>query len=108
MINFNPTNFEVLLALSLILLIIGLYGLITKRSAIKVIMALEFLVSAPNIVFIAIGYCQNPYIDPKTQSYVIISLSLGAAVVALALAFLRNLYKHFGTTKVNEYTNLKG
>jgi len=102
------TDFGVLLALSFIMLIIGIYGLITKRSAIRVIMALEILVAAPNIAFIAFGFTQTNNVDPQVQTYVIISLSIGAAVIGLALAFMRNLWKHFGTTSIDAYTTLKG
>lgn len=102
------TDFDILLALSFIMLLIGMYGLITKRSAIRIIMALEILVAAPNIAFIAFGYAQNLAVDPQVQAYVIISLSIGAAVIGLALAFMRNLWKHFGTTNVEAYTTLKG
>lgn len=102
------TDFEILLALSFIMLLIGIYGLITKRLAIKTIMALEILVTAPNIAFIAFGFTQNTNVDPQTQAFVIISLSVGAAVIGLALAFLRNLYKHFETTEVDAFTTLKG
>ena len=102
------TDFEIILALSFVMLLIGLYGLCTKRSAIKVIMALEILVAAPNLAFIAFGFTQGSMVDPQTQTFVIISLSVGAAVIGLALAFLRNLWKHFGTTNVDAYTTLKG
>ncbi len=102
------TDFDVLLALSFFMLLIGIYGLITKRSVIRVIMALEILVAAPNIAFIAFGFAQNTNVDPQAQTFVIISLSVGAAVIGLALAFMRNLWKHFGTTNVDAYTTLKG
>ena len=104
----SVTDFDVLLALSFIMLLIGMYGLITKRSAIKAIMALEILVAAPNLAFIAFGFTQSTEVDPQTQTFVIISLSVGAAVIGLALAFMRNLWKHFGTTNIDAYTTLKG
>jgi NADH-quinone oxidoreductase subunit K len=100
-------DFEIILVLSLVMLIIGVYGLIAKRSAIKVIMAIEILVSAPNLAFIAFGFAHGS-IDKTTEAYVIISLSVGAAVIGLALAILRNLWKHFKTMKVDAYTTLKG
>ena len=104
----DVTNFDILLVLSFILLIIGLYGLVSKKNAIKVIMSLEIIVAAPNIAFIAFGYAQGTNVDPTTQTYVILALSVGAAVIGLALAFLRNLWKHFRTTEVDAYTTLKG
>ena len=90
------------------MMIIGIYGLITKKNSIKIIMALEIMVSAPNLAFIAFGYAQGATADPTTQAFVILSLSVGAAVIALALAFMRNLWKHFGTTDIGAYTTLKG
>lgn len=102
------TDFDVLVVLSMMLLIIGFYGIMSKKSAIKIIMALEIMVSAPNLLFIAIGYAQGDTVDPTTQTYVILALAVGAAVIGLALAFLRNLWKHFGTTDVSAFTTLKG
>ncbi|MFX0117479.1 MAG: NADH-quinone oxidoreductase subunit NuoK [Candidatus Hodarchaeota archaeon] len=100
------TDFEVIMVLSFVMLLIGLYGLITNKSAIKVIMAIEIMVSAPNLAFIGLGYTQGA-VDSQTQAFVIISLSIGAAVIGLALAFLRNLWKHFETTGIDAYTTLK-
>ncbi|MHA1450053.1 MAG: NADH-quinone oxidoreductase subunit NuoK [Candidatus Hodarchaeales archaeon] len=104
------TDFEIILVLSFVMLLIGLYGLIAKKNAIKVIMALEILVAAPNLAFIAFGFAQDmgQTADPRTQSFVIIALAVGAAVIGLALAFMRNLWKHFGTTEISAYTDLKG
>lgn len=102
------TDFEVLLALSFVMLLIGIYGLTTKRSVIKVIMALEMLVTSPEIVFIAVGYAQGTNVDPKTQTFVMITLSVGAAVMGLALAFVRKVYEHFQTTEIDAFTTLKG
>lgn len=103
------TNFDIIIVLSFVMLFIGLYGLIAKKNAIKVIMALEILVSAPNLAFIAFGFALHDGVaDPTAQSYVIISLAVGAAVIGLALAFLRNLWKHFRTTEIGAFTTLKG
>lgn len=104
------SDFEVVFVLSLVMLLIGIYGFIAKRNAIKVIMALEILVSAPNLAFIAFGYAQDNVagVDPLAQAFVIIALAVGAAVIGLALAFMRNLWKHFGTTDVDAFTTLKG
>ncbi|MHA2298313.1 MAG: NADH-quinone oxidoreductase subunit NuoK [Candidatus Hodarchaeales archaeon] len=102
------TDFEVILVLSFVMLLIGIYGLIAKKNAIKVIMALEIMVSAPNLAFIAFGFAQGQNADPTAQAFVIIALAVGAAVIGLALAFMRNLWKHFGTTDVGDYTTLKG
>lgn len=103
-------NFEVILVLSFVMVLIGIYGLTSKKHAIKVIMALELMVSAPNLAFIAFGYAQGTgaTVDPNVQAFVIIALSVGAAVIGLALAFMRNLWKHFKTTDVGAYTTLKG
>ncbi|MFW9996226.1 MAG: NADH-quinone oxidoreductase subunit NuoK [Candidatus Odinarchaeota archaeon] len=104
------SDFEVVVVLSLVMLLIGIYGFIAKRNAIKVIMALEILVSAPNLAFIAFGYARDDAVgvDPLAQAFIIIALAVGAAVIGLALAFMRNLWRHFGTTEVDAFTTLKG
>ena len=103
----NITDFDVLLVLSMMMLIIGFYGIISKKSMIKIIMGLEFMVTAPNILFIAYGYSYGDYIDPQTQTFVILALAADAAVIGLALTFLRNLWKHHKSTDVSKFTTLK-
>ncbi|MHA1972739.1 MAG: NADH-quinone oxidoreductase subunit NuoK [Candidatus Hodarchaeales archaeon] len=103
----NITDFDVILVLSFMMLIIGLYGLVSKKSGLKIIMAIEILVSAPNIAFIAFGFGQGT-IDHRAEAFVIVALSVGAAVIGLALAIMRNLWKHFHTTDVDAFTTLKG
>lgn len=109
---FTITNFEIILVLSFVMLLIGIYGMIAKKNAIKVIMALEILVAAPNLAFLAFGYTLgtsiNPQADPTIQAFIILSLAVGAAVIGLALAFMRNLWKHFETTDIDAFTTLKG
>ena len=102
-------NFIILLATSLVLFFIGLYGLASKDSGIKVIMSIEILVAAVNISFLAFGFAQ--YIDtadPQAQTFIILSLSVGGAVIGLAIAILLNLRRRYGTISLSKIHELRG
>ena len=84
-------------------------GLASKDSGIKVIMSIEILVAAVNINFIAFGFAQ--YIDqadPQAQTFIILSLSVGGAVIGLAIAILLNLRRRYGTIRLSKIRELRG
>ncbi|MEM3593289.1 MAG: sodium:proton antiporter [Candidatus Jordarchaeaceae archaeon] len=47
------------------------------------------------------------YVDPLAHVFVIISIVLGGCVVAIALSFIMNLYKHYGTLDSQKMRRLK-
>jgi multisubunit Na+/H+ antiporter MnhC subunit len=47
------------------------------------------------------------YVDPLAHAIVIISIVLGGCVVAIALSFIVNLYKHYGTLDSEKMRKLK-
>jgi multicomponent Na+:H+ antiporter subunit C len=48
-----------------------------------------------------------PVVDPLAHVFVIISIVLGGCVVAVALSFIVNLYKHYGTLDSQKMRRLK-
>jgi len=98
----------ILLSSAIVLFAIGLYGLMTKRNGVRIVMAIEILVAAANLTFIAFGFGGAPgFADPMAQTFVILSLSIGGAVVGVALALLINVHKRFGTIDLKELKTLK-
>ena len=102
-----PFNYYIGLAVSLY--VVGLYILISKRNMIKMIMGIEIMLFASNILFMAISsMMKTGFVDPYAQSVVIISIVVGAAIAALAIALVVYAYKLFGTTDVRKLSELKG
>ena len=85
----------------IILFIVGLYGLLAHRDGLRMIIALELMVSSANAMFIGIGFLTTP-IDAIAQTYAFYALAIGSVVIGLALAFLTELYRVKKTVDLGE------
>ena len=92
--------------LGAILFVIGAYGVMTKSNAIIVLMCIELMLNAANINFVAFGAYNA---DVMGQTFVVMSISVAAAEVAVGIAILLNAYKLRKTTELTdaELTSLR-
>ena len=90
---------EYFLILGAILFAIGAYGIATKSNAIIVLMCIELTLNAANINFVAFG-AYHP--DIMGQVFVIMTITVAAAEVAVGIAILLNAYKMRKTTELDE------
>jgi len=95
------------LACSLVLYIIGLYCLVVKRNMIRLLMALEIMLNAVNLNFIAFSSYVSGFTHPLAHAFTIISIGIGGCIVALGLAITLHAYRHYGTLDVRELRRLK-
>jgi NADH-quinone oxidoreductase subunit K len=93
------------LLLSVILFIIGAYGVITRRNLIIVLMSLELMLNAVNLAFVAFS---NVLGDLTGHVFVIMSVTVAAAEVAVGLAFVVTIYTHYDTLNIDVLKMLKG
>jgi NADH:ubiquinone oxidoreductase subunit K len=96
------------LAAAVILFVVGIYCLVVKRNMIRLIIGVEIITSAANLNFIAFSaYAKPGSIDPLGHSYAILSIVIGACVVAVALALTVCAYQHFKTLDMRKLSRLK-
>lgn len=102
--------------IGVILMLIGVYGLLTNRHIIKMIIAINVLEVGLNIFIIAVGYSDNKivpiitqanatasnYSDPLPQALVLTAIVIGVGTTAILLAVARRLYQHYGTFDITE------
>jgi NADH-quinone oxidoreductase subunit K len=100
---------EYFLILAAILFCIGAYGVLTKSNAIVVLMCIELMLNAANINFITFAAYNIDTIELLTmeatavgQAFVIMSISVAAAEVAVGIAILLNAYKIRKTTELDD------
>ena len=93
------------LAVSVALFSLGLYGVVTRKHAVMVLMGVELILNSANINFIAFSRFGNLGIDG--QIYALFVIILAAAEAAIALAIVLNIYKTFTNVNVDEIKNLK-
>ncbi|MDQ7815790.1 MAG: NADH-quinone oxidoreductase subunit NuoK [Melioribacteraceae bacterium] len=93
------------LVVSTILFSLGIYGIITRKNAVMVLMGLELILNAANINFVAFSKYGNLGINGQIVALFVIILA--AAEAAIALAIVLNVYKTFANVNVDEINNLK-
>jgi NADH:ubiquinone oxidoreductase subunit K len=87
--------------LSIILLIIGIYGLLTNRNLIKVFISLELIAIAATMNFVLFATGQG-----LGEALLIIAFSTDTAVSAVILAVLVILSKKYGITDIDKIPKL--
>ena len=93
------------LIVSAILFSLGLYGMMTRRNAILVLMSVELILNAANINLIAFSRYGGLNLDGQAAAVFVIILA--AAEAAIALAIVLNIYHRFQTVNIDEVSNLK-
>jgi NADH:ubiquinone oxidoreductase subunit K len=94
------------LVLSTIIFALGLYGVLSRRNAVLVVMSVELMLQAVTINFIAFAV----YLWPEEFSGLIVALfviTIAAAEVGLALAIILRLYRNRRTANVDEANLMK-
>ncbi len=97
---------EHLLFLSTALFFIGIYGFLTRRNMITMLMAVELILNSVNINFVAF----NKYLFADKLDGVFFTLfviTIAAAEAAVAIAIIINLYRHYKSIDVNDAANMK-
>jgi NADH-quinone oxidoreductase subunit K len=93
------------LIVSAVLFCLGIFGIVTRKNAIMVLMGIELILNAANINFVAFSrYGNFGYNGQLMALFVII---LAAAEAAIALAIVLNIYKTFHTINVDEIDRMK-
>ncbi len=94
------------LVLSVILFSIGLYGALSKRNAIIILMSIEIMLNAVNITMVAF----SRYIVPQLltgQLFAIFIMVVAAAEAAVGLAIIITIYRSRETIDATEINLMK-
>lgn len=102
---------------AIILIMLGLYGLLTQRNVIKIIISLNIMEIGLNIFIISIGFVTNGlapiftsqnatnalvFVDPLPQALVLTAIVIGVGTTALGLALAKKIYSQYGTFELDE------
>ncbi|MEM9217676.1 MAG: NADH-quinone oxidoreductase subunit NuoK [Cyanobacteria bacterium P01_F01_bin.150] len=97
---------EFFLLLAAALFCIGIYGLVTSRNAIRVLMSIELLLNAVNLNLLAF----SNYLDPegiKGQVFGVFVITIAAAESAVGLAIVLSIYRNRDTVDMEAFNLLK-
>ena len=94
------------LVLSALLFFIGVFGFITRRNLIAMLISVELVLNAVDINFAAFNRLLHP--DQLEGFFMtLFSVGVSAAEAAVAIAIILNVYHRFNSDKVNSIQNLK-
>ena len=93
------------LVLSALLFVIGAYGVIVRKNLIIVLMCLELMLNASNLAFVAFSRALG---DMTGQVFMIMSITVAAAEVAVGLALLVAIYSYRESLDIDLLKLLKG
>jgi multicomponent Na+:H+ antiporter subunit C len=108
-----------------ILILIGLFGLLTHRNILRIIVAYSLVGAGVHIVIVAIGYvahgtapiidgalsvseAQSRAVDPIPSALVVTAIVIGLAVTATMLAYAIRLYDSRKTLSIGAFAEPKG
>jgi len=94
------------LILSAILFSIGLYGVLSKRNAVVILMCIEIMLNAANIALVAF----SRYVVPTAltgQIFALFVMVVAAAEVAVGIAIIIAIYRSRDSVEVDKYDLMK-
>ena len=93
------------LFVSVILFSLGLFGVITRRNGVAVLMGVELILNAANLNFLA--FARFGGMNMAGHIYALFVIVLAAAEAAVALAIIINIFNNYKTINVDEVSELK-
>jgi multicomponent Na+:H+ antiporter subunit C len=114
--------------LCIILFMIGLYAVATKRNLIKIVIGFIIMENSANLLLIMLGYraggrapvafrdgagdaataFAQSAVDPLPQALVLTSIVISLGVTALMVAICLRVYQRYGTFDITEIRRLRG
>ncbi len=97
---------ENFLLLSAVLFAIGFYGVLARRSAILILMAVELMLASVSINMVAFAAYRDP--DEFTgMIFALFIITVAAAEAGLALGIVLRVFRERQTANVDEASDLK-
>ena len=99
-------HLEHVLILSVVLFSLGVYGVLARRNAVMILLAIELMLNAVNLNLVAFAV----YLDPNLLVGIIFAIfviTVAAAEVGLALAIVLRLYRARQSVNVDEVNLMK-
>jgi len=94
------------LVLSSMLFCIGVYGVLSRRNAVLVLMSVELMLNAVSINMVAFAVYTAPSLFVGII-FAIFIIAIAAAEVGLALGIVLRVFRNRGTANIDEVDTLK-
>ena len=95
-----------ILVVSTLMFFIGMFGFLTRKNMISMLICVEIMLNAVNVNFVAI----NRYLHPQALEghfFTLFIIAIAAAEAAVAIAIFINLYRSIQSIDVDDVTEMK-
>ncbi|HKX81080.1 MAG TPA: NADH-quinone oxidoreductase subunit NuoK [Nitrososphaera sp.] len=90
---------------SMVLVAIGIYGLVVKRNAIRMLISIEIIANAANLTLVAFS---RTLPNAQGQVFALFSIAIAAAEVAVGLGLIIVAYRLYKEIDVAEFRSMRG
>ena len=100
-------HMEYYLVISTIMLFAGIYGFITRRNLLAVLISIELILNSVDINFAVF----NRYFYPgalEGHFFTLFGIAISAAETAVAIAIMINVYRNIRNIQTDDVSDLKG
>lgn len=111
----------IIFASCIVLFLIGLYAIVTKRNLIKIAIGFALMEYAINLLFALVGFktgalapiitrldTPHVFVDPIPQALVLTAIVIALGTTALMLTIILRIYGHYKTFDIAQIKRLKG
>lgn len=99
-------HMEYYLIVSLLMMAIGIFGFVTRKNLLGILISVELMLNSTDINFAVF----NRYLFPEHLEgmfFTIFSIGISAAETAVAIAIIINIYRNLHSTNVDNLNELK-
>lgn len=97
---------EYFLILSTIMFFTGIFGFLTRRNLITMLMSIELILNSVNINFVSFNHFLYPN-NLQGHFFTLIIIAVAAAEAAVAIAIIINIYRNFKSIEVDKVNQMK-
>ncbi len=98
---------EIFFTAAALLLVIGIFGLLRRRTLIGMLISGELVFCAASLNLMTFNRFKAP--DPAVgQIFVLFIMGLAAAEIAIALSIIIAVYRNYGSVRTRELSELNG
>lgn len=91
---------------SVIMLICGIYGFMTRKNLIAILISLELMLNSADLNFVIF----NRYLYPGSMDgmvFTLFAIAIAAAETAIAIAIIINIFRKLGNTDIKEIKQMR-
>lgn len=103
-----PLSLQHFLVLGAALFSLGMFGALSRRNAIGILLSIELMLNGVNVIMVAFAHYIQPGQEMAGQIFAVFIVTVAAAEAAVGLAIVIAVYRLRRTVRVDQLDLLKG